>query len=264
MDRFGASVRVQVEGAFVLVDPQHAAFFQDEAFTVRRTVASLSAGPFHKPLEKPVTVSIFGTRDAFVQYSKHRYGINADKPRLWAYFIRSTREIVVDGMSGIHSLTHELIHPYIAQDWAHAPAWVDEGIASQFEAPVWGPDGQMHGVRNWRYDGLVEAMRSKDRGPQTRVDALFGLPDTEFLGKNETTDEAKEDVQLWHYATARYVLQWLDQFEPRAMWRFYEEYRDTRDVDPTGEQAFARVVGRTPAEANDAWQAWVRAGARDR
>ena len=251
----------------MLVDPQHASFFQDEANTVRRTMASLSAGPFPKPLERPVTVSIMGTRDAFVRYSKDRYGIDPDKPQLWAYFLKTPREIVVDGMSGVNSLNHELIHPYITQDWkggVRAPAFLDEGIASQFEAWVCGPDGQEHGVKNWRYDGLVQAMGSRDRGPQTRLDALFGMSDAEFLGKNEATEEAREEVQLWHYGMARYVMQWLDQLEPRAMWRFYEEYRDTRDVDPTGAQAFSRVVGRTPAEANDAWQAWVRAGARGR
>ena len=246
-DRFGASVRVQVEGAFVLVDPQHASFFEDEASTVRRTVASLSAGPFPRPLEKPITVSILGTRDAFVRYSKDRYGIDPDKPQLWAYFLRGPREIVVDGMSGVNSLNHELIHPYIAQDWkggARAPAFLDEGIASQFEAWTWGPDGQEHGVKNWRYAGLLQAMSSKDRGPQTRLDALFGMSDKEFVGKNEQTDEARESVQLWHYAIARYVLQWLDSRDPRVMWRFYEEYRDHRDTDPTGVEAFTRAVGR--------------------
>ena len=158
--RFGPSTRVQVEGAFVLADPQHASFFPEEASTVRRTVASLAAGPFPKPLERPVTVIIFGSRAAFATYSKDRYGMNVDRPQVWAYFFRTTREIAVDGMSGLHSLTHELLHPYIAQDWKHAPAWVDEGIASQFEAPVWDPDGQMHGVRNWRYDGLVDELQA--------------------------------------------------------------------------------------------------------
>jgi hypothetical protein len=62
LDRFGPTTRVQVEGeAFVLVDPQHASFFPAEASMVRRTVASLAAGPFPQPLQKAVTVSVFGT-----------------------------------------------------------------------------------------------------------------------------------------------------------------------------------------------------------
>ena len=60
--RFGPSTRVQVEGPFVLVDPQHASMFLAAASMVHRTVASLAAGPFPEPLEKAVTVTVFGSR----------------------------------------------------------------------------------------------------------------------------------------------------------------------------------------------------------
>ena len=59
-----------------------------------------------------------------------------------------------------------------------------------------------------------------------------------------------EDEDL-HYAMARYVCQWLD--ERKMLWPFYRRWRDTFEKDPTGAQAFAEVVGTSPAEANVAW-----------
>jgi len=37
----------------------------------------------------------------------------------------------------------------------------------------------------------------------------------------------------------------------------YQAWRDGKAADPTGERAFASVMGQTPAEANEAWQTWV-------
>jgi hypothetical protein len=64
-------------------------------------------------------------------------------------------------------------------------------------------------------------------------------------------------LEKLHYATARYVCQWLDQ---RGMlWPFYRAWRDGFGADPTGEKAFERVVGMSPAKANAAWTAWAKA-----
>ena len=56
---------------------------------------------------------------------------------------------------------------------------------------------------------------------------------------------------------ARYVCQWLD--ERGKLWPFYRAWRDGFDSDPTGASAFERVTGQTPATANAAWTAWVKA-----
>ena len=56
---------------------------------------------------------------------------------------------------------------------------------------------------------------------------------------------------------ARYACQWLDQ--KKALWPFYQRWRDNQAADPTGEKAFAEVVGHTPAEATTEWVKWVKA-----
>jgi len=37
---------------------------------------------------------------------------------------------------GLGTLTHELIHPIVETDFPRAPTWINEGIASLFEAPM--------------------------------------------------------------------------------------------------------------------------------
>jgi hypothetical protein len=34
------------------------------------------------------------------------------------------------------TLTHEIVHPMLEADFPGAPEWLEEGIASPFEAPV--------------------------------------------------------------------------------------------------------------------------------
>jgi hypothetical protein len=50
-------------------------------------------------------------------------------------------------------------------------------------------------------------------------------------------------------------MRWLDA--GGKLWPFYQAWRGGVLDDPSGERAFERVVGKTPAEANRAWVAWV-------
>jgi hypothetical protein len=157
---------------------------------------------------------------------------------------------------GIGTLTHEMVHPLVEADFPKAPTWIDEGIASLFEAPVLPRDGEIHGAKNWRLPRLLAAMRATKPAAggatrlearlDARLDVLFGMSDATF----------RDDDETLHYAMARYACQWLDQ--RGKLWAFYRAWRDGIDTDPTGEHAFVAAMGQTPAEANETWQAWVR------
>ncbi|HEX7603749.1 MAG TPA: hypothetical protein VF316_19155 [Polyangiaceae bacterium] len=66
----------------------------------------------------------------------------------------------------------------------------------------------------------------------------------------------RDDLEKLHYATARYLCQWLDG--KGLLWSFYRTWRDHVADDPTGEKAFAQVVGMTPVQADVPWSAWVK------
>ena len=128
-----------------------------------------------------------------------------------------------------------------------APTWLNEGIASVFEAPVITKPGEIHGAKNWRHPRLKRAMQSAAERDHARLDALFGMRDEVFRGDSEDL----------HYAMARYVCQWLD--DRGKLWPFYQRWRDTVATDPAGNKAFQEIVGMTPAEANVPWSKWTLA-----
>jgi hypothetical protein len=143
-------------------------------------------------------------------------------------------------------LTHELVHPIVQADFPSAPEWLNEGIASLFEALTMPVPGQIHGVKNWRHPRLLRALRSPQERDRAGLSALFALDDAAFRGEDEDL----------HYAAARYLCQWLDQ--QGKLWEFYRYFRDHHEGDPTGERAFAVVLGKTPAQANASWVTWVK------
>ena len=107
--------------------------------------------------------------------------------------------------------------------------------------------GEIHGVKNWRYPRLRAAIDSPRERDAARLDALFGMSNQDFVSRDRDL----------HYAMARFACQWLDS--RGLLWPFYSAFRDGFTDDPTGEKTFERVVGQTPAQANDAWTKWLRA-----
>jgi hypothetical protein len=138
------------------------------------------------------------------------------------------------------------VHPLLEADFPGAPIWLDEGIASLFEAPVMPRPGEIHGTKNWRLPRLRAALGSNKERDLARLDVLFGMSDERFRDADESL----------HYAMARYACQWLD--ERGKLWAFYRAWRDDAAHDPTGEKAFATIVGETPRAADEAWATWVR------
>jgi hypothetical protein len=93
----------------------------------------------------------------------------------------------------------------------------------------------------------VRAMTTASERDEARLDKMFGI----------SNDAFRNDLEDLHYATARYVCQWLD--ERGKLWPFYQKWRDNVDADATGEKAFGEVVGMTPLQAHVEWAKWVRA-----
>ncbi len=188
---------------------------------------------------------LFPEAKSYQAYCRAHLGGECDSP--FGMYHPNVRRIVMNAGPGLGTLTHELVHPIVETDFPRAPTWLNEGIASLFEAPVIPKAGEIHGVKNWRLPRLLSGMTSDAERKDARLDALFALTDDAFRGPKEKL----------YYATARYVCQWLDA---RGMlWPFYRAWRDGVESDPTGEKAFERATGQTPASANAAWTAWVKA-----
>jgi hypothetical protein len=243
--------------AFVLVDADHGPHFARAVWLARQATAAFYNQRFERHPDRAVTVFVFSSQDAFQRFCAGR--THGPCPTTFGEYDRVSREIVLHATPGAETLSHEMVHPIVQADFARAPAWLDEGIASLYENPVFPRAGDITGASNWRYRCLADPLFAPGDGPHPGLDALFHTDTTSFL----TLDPAHLDAGATdlgalnvHYAAARYLAQWLDS--QGKLWPFYRAFRASIATDRTGDKTFAAVLGKTPAEANNAWAAWVR------
>jgi hypothetical protein len=232
-----------VEDVFLIVAPGGRGGLTSSIDVTRRALAAYFNGRFSRRPEKAISIYLFPEAAPYNHYCRTRWGESCDSP--YGFYLHSERRIVMNVGLGIGTLTHELVHPLVESDFPDAPDWINEGIASLFEQFSLPRAGEIRGGKNWRHPRLVQGLRSQRERAQASLPALFGMSDEVFRG-------GYEDL---NYASARYFCQWLDQKD--LLWPFYQAWRDGYAADPTGEKAFAAVVGKTPAEANAEWARWV-------
>jgi hypothetical protein len=170
------------------------------------------------------------------------------------------REIVADlsgGAAHVPTVLHEVVHALLHADFPFAPPSLEEGLATLFEAPVVPADGGIGGeAKNRRAPRLQAALSSPHERSEARLDVLFDMPADVFNAKSYEGAAVDESKVSLHYAMARAVTAWLDA--QGKLWPFYRAWRDHYYDDPWGKDAFRRVTGKKPKEANDAWVAWSR------
>jgi len=241
----GERSRVQtVEGVFVLITPPGQGDDSGTAILTRQVLRAYFTGRFDKRPEQAVSVYLFGDARSYEAYCRQRWAAPCGTP--FGFYRPDERRIVMNVGPGIGTLTHELVHPIVQTDFPGAPQWLNEGLASLFEALTMPAAGEIHGVKNWRHPRLLRALRSRDERHKASLPALFGLDDASFRGEDEDLN----------YATARYFCQWLDR--QGKLWPFYRYFRDHRRDDPSGQKAFEVVLGKTPAAASPDWARWVQ------
>lgn len=232
-----------VEGVFLLAGPP-GFDLAGSGDLVRRTLAAYFHERFDKRPERALTVFLFPSADPYGAYCRKRFNETCMSP--YGFFHPEPRFIVMNAGPGLGTLTHELVHPIVESDFPTAPTWLDEGIASLFEAPVLPRPREVHGVKNWRHPRLIAAMGSAKEKAKVSLPALFAMSDEFFRGEDESLN----------YVIARTFCLWLDG--RGQLFPFYRAFRDGKANDPTGAKAFAAITKRTPAEANDEFLRFAR------
>jgi hypothetical protein len=244
---------VTVDDVFVLIGAPgwNRSSLKTSQDLVRNSVMAYLNGRFDRGPTRAIAVYLFASAGPYRSYCKTWLHEDCISP--FGFYLAPTTDghpegrMIMNAGPGLGTLTHELVHPFVEADFPGAPIWLNEGIASLYEAPVIVARGEIRGVKNWRHPRLLRALASTNEREGAAFDRLFGMSD-------ETFRNGDEDL---HYAMARYACQWLD--ERKLLWPFYRRFRDTADKDPTGAHAFAEVTGGAPAEASAAWSKWVRA-----
>lgn len=235
-------VRV-VEGTFLVAASGGHRALASALDVTNKALSAYFNGRFETRPTRAISVYLFPTAAPYDAYCQKRDGAACISP--YGFYTHGDRRIAMNVGPGIGTLTHELVHPLVEADFPAAPDWINEGIASLFEHFYFSAPGQIHGAKNWRYPRLAQALRSKNERAEASLSALFALSDQQFRG----------DKEALNYATARYLCMWLD--ERGHLWPFYQRWRDHHLEDRSGAKSFEAVIGKTPAEANAEWTAWV-------
>ncbi|MFT3768317.1 MAG: C39 family peptidase [Minicystis sp.] len=230
-----------VKPPFVVVGDQRPDVVRGHAEnTVEWAVEKLKQDYFDKDPQEILDVWLFGGKKSYETYTK---AIFNDKPTTpYGYYSSEHKALIMNINTGGGTLVHEIVHPFVEADFPDAPAWLNEGMGSLFEACA-ERDGHIVGVPNWRLPGLQEAIKR------------HAVPSfSEFT--STTTKQFYEEDPGTNYAQARYLCYYLQ--EQGLMVRYYKEFRAGHAADPTGYATLQKVLGERDMDAFKArWEAWV-------
>lgn len=242
--QLGDDVPLRVEGGrFVFVAPDRGPLFEPAVALAHRALGALLDGRLGHAPTASVTVYVFSTRAAYDRFCQKRLGAPCETP--FGFYRPTARESYVNEAYGVQTVTHELVHPLVRDDFPRAPRWLHEGLGALYELPVFDGDGGITGATNWRLPDLQNAMRRKDPARRPTLAGLFATSDAEMAGSDWPVK----------YATARFFCQWMD--EKGWLWPWYRAWRDGVAGDASGERAFETVVGKSVKDVAGEWGTWV-------
>jgi hypothetical protein len=242
-EEIGPKTKVEVvQGVFLVASPSGK--LHSSAAVGKTALTAYFNGRFSRRPDKAVVVLLFDGAPPYDAYCVARWGAPCSTP--FGFYQNVERMVVMNVAPGIGTLTHELVHPIIESDFPGAPDWINEGIASLYEAFNFPRPGEIRGNKNFRLPGLRRALGVKAGQPRPSLPSLFAMSNTDFRGDDESLN----------YATARYFCQWMESRS--RLWSFYHAWRDDFARDPTGEKAFVATMGSSPAELDASWVAWVQ------
>lgn len=180
-------------------------------------------------------VWVFKDAATYEQYSRSLFATAPTTP--YGFYLSSRNAMVMNIKPGYGTLTHELVHPFMHENWPDGPAWLNEGLGSLFEQPA-ERDGHFIGNVNWRLPTVQTAIREKS---VPKISVLI----------NTTSDQFYDDDTGVHYAMARYLCYWLQ--ERGQLVQFVQLAQQKKDATAALEQ----VLGGKPDAFQKEWEAFV-------
>jgi hypothetical protein len=235
----GQGYTVLVEPPFVVIgdSPQKEVKRVTTGF-LRSKVALLEKEFFAKRPDKVLEVWLFKNRQTFFKGAKKFF--NDDPGTPYGYYSPDANALIMNA-SGLGTLSHELVHPYMEANFPDVPSWFNEGLASLYEQPS-ERKGRIVGLPNWRLPNLKKEIKAKTL---PKLSKLLDTTRDEFY-------EANYDA----YAYARYLVYYLQ--EQGKLQDFYKKFLgDKKDL--TGATALEAVLGEDLDTFEPKWRKWVLA-----
>jgi hypothetical protein len=173
--------------------------------------------------------------------------------KLYGFFVPSGilgysvhKDLSIVGTQGVGTLVHELFHLLSHQGFEDAPPWIDEGMASLYEASQLRQQ-RLEGIPNWRGTVL-----KRNWSARPSIQNLIRM-DWETFVKNDRIN----------YATARYFSLYLQT--EKLLKVTYSAFRDrdpiTAGVDPSTDEirVLEKVFGKPISQINEDFEKWFNA-----
>jgi len=242
-ERLGRGMSVVVERPFVVVgDGGAVAVAQRAEGTVRWTVQKLQQDFFDRAPSRILDVWLFENAESYTRGARALTGEDPSTP--YGFYSRQHDALVMNIATGGGTLVHEIVHPYIETNFPDCPAWFNEGLGSLFEQSA-EREGHIVGLTNWRLAGLQRAIRNG------RAKSLRSVVAT-------TSDAFYGDDSGLHYATARYLLYYLQ--EKGVLRQYYRDFVKNHASDPSGWSTLLHHLGNPDELAlQKQWERYVLA-----
>ncbi len=241
--QLGTGFTVLVESPFVVAGDEPAAAVRDHAREiVRWTCTMLRKDFFTADPDTVYAIYLFKDKESYEANALRLFGAKPFTP--YGYCSSEHHALVMNFSTGGGTLVHEMVHAFMHGNVPACPVWINEGLASLFEQCA-ERDGHIIGRVNWRLKVLKDAM------------AVDGVPSFERLAA--MTDREFYQVGTGaNYATARYLLLWLQ--ERGVLLRFWKDWRAGMADDPRGlATVLSLFPGETPAAVEARWKVWAGA-----
>ena len=233
----GQGYTVLVEAPFVVIgDSSAKEVTRVTTGFLRSKVAQLEKEFFAKRPDRVLEVWLFKNRQSFFKGAKKFFDDNPETP--YGYYSPDDNALIMNA-SGLGTLSHELVHPYMEANFPDVPSWFNEGLASLYERPS-EKKGHIWGLPNWRLPNLKK---------EITAETLPGL--AKLLG---TSRDEFYNAEFDAYAYARYLLLYLQ--EQGKLTEFYQKFTADKD-DLTGRKALEAVLGEPIDSFEPKWRRWT-------
>jgi hypothetical protein len=221
-----AGFTVLVEKPFVVIGDQEPSEVERQAVGVVRWAAALLTRDFFpKPPDAIYDIWLFRDKDSYDRQVGKLTGSPPISP--YGFCSPAERTLYMNIATGGGTLVHEMTHAYMHGNAPRCPPWLNEGLASLFEA-CGRRDGHIIGGVNWRLPALQKALRA---GTAPSFADLARLDHARFYGDDSGAN----------YGTARYLFYYLQ--EKDLLRGYIKDWLADQANDPTGHATLVKTLG---------------------
>jgi len=184
--------------------------------------------------DKVTPIFLFEDYDSYKNFSINTFNMDEKDLSPYGFYKISKNVIVIRYVSWKGSLSHEITHALIQNDFPDIPSWFNEGLAALHEKSTY-KNGTLVGDFSWR---ILSIRRAFNENTYTGLEELMTTNDDELYGKKTS----------FYYAQSRYLLMMLQQ--KGLLKDYYIYFRDNFETDKTGIKQLEKITGKKLPETD--------------